>query len=149
MNGRFLKITDRKKEMFKTSGGKYVAPQRIEAQLLEAPLIEQVMVVGDGQKFAGALLVPNADALLHWAQSQGPLASLSLHELVAQEPVQHLFHELVQACNAQFAPWEQVKKIALLPTPWTVESGELTPTLKLKRKVITQANEPVIAGLYR
>lgn len=149
VNGRFLKITDRKKEMFKTSGGKYVAPQRIEAQLLEAPLIEQVMVVGDGQKFAGALLVPNAAALLGWAQSQGLLAGLSVDELVIQEPVQRLFHELVQACNVQFAQWEQVKKIALLPTPWTVEGGELTPTLKLKRKVITQANEPIIAGLYR
>ncbi|TPG71801.1 AMP-dependent synthetase/ligase [Hymenobacter nivis] len=148
VNGRFLKITDRKKAMFKTSGGKYVAPQRIEAQLMEDPLIEQAMVVGDGQKFPGALLVPNAAALLDWAQSQGPLAGLPIEELVTQEPVKQLFNELVQTCNAQFAHWEQVKKIALLPTPWTVESGELTPTLKLKRKAITEAHEPVIAGLY-
>jgi len=149
VSGRFLKITDRKKEMFKTSGGKYVAPQRIEAQLLEALLIEQAMVVGDGQKFAGALLVPNVAALLHWAQSRGPLAGLSVAELVVKEPVQRLFDELVQACNARFAQWEQVKKIILLAAPWTVESGELTPTLKLKRKVIALANERRIADLYR
>jgi long-chain acyl-CoA synthetase len=148
VNERFLKITDRKKELFKTSGGKYVAPQVIEALLLESPLIEQALAVGEGQRFPGALLVPNFDALRHWGQGQQLPPGLSPADLLAQAPVQRLYDELVQAANARLAKWEQVKQFRLLPQLWTVESGELTPTLKPKRKVIVHNNAQVLASLY-
>ncbi len=148
VNGRFLKITDRKKELFKTSGGKYVAPQVVEALLLESPFVEQALAVGEGQRFPGALLVPNFSALRQWAERQRLPATLADADLLAQAPVQHLYDELVQATNARLAKWEQVKKFRLLPHLWTVESGELTPTLKPKRKVITGNNEQLIASLY-
>jgi long-chain acyl-CoA synthetase len=148
VNGRFLKITDRKKELFKTSGGKYVAPQVVEALLLESPFVEQALAVGEGQRFPGALLVPNFSALRQWAERQRLAADLPDAALLALAPVQSLYDELVQAANARLAKWEQVKKFRLLPQLWTVENGELTPTLKPKRKVITGNNEQLIASLY-
>ncbi|WP_324678818.1 long-chain fatty acid--CoA ligase [Hymenobacter sp. GOD-10R] len=148
MQGRFLKITDRKKEMFKTSGGKYIAPQVIEAKLSESPLIEQVMVVGENQKFPSALLVPAFAELRAWAQSHGLPTNLSDAALTAHAQVQKLYEGLVHQYNASFANWEQVKKVVLLPTSWSVETGELTPTMKVKRKVITANNLPRIEALY-
>ncbi|KUG08655.1 AMP-dependent synthetase/ligase [Solirubrum puertoriconensis] len=148
VNGRFLKITGRKKEMFKTSGGKYVAPQVIENKLKESPLIEQAMVVGDGQKYAAALLVPAFEELRNWAKQQ-QISFANDAALVAHERVQKLYRELVSQYNAAFAQWEQVKKVAVLHNPWTVETGELTPTMKLKRKIISANNEQRIAGLFQ
>jgi long-chain acyl-CoA synthetase len=148
VEGRFLKITDRKKEMFKTSGGKYIAPQVIEAKLSESPLIEQVMVVGENQKFPSALLVPAFAELRAWAQSHGLPTNLSDAALTAHAQVQKLYEGLVQQYNTSFANWEQVKKVALLSTLWSVETGELTPTMKVKRKVITANNLPRIEALY-
>ncbi|WP_151087531.1 AMP-dependent synthetase/ligase [Hymenobacter baengnokdamensis] len=148
VNGRFLKITDRKKEMFKTSGGKYIAPQVIENKMKEDPFIEQMMVVGADQKFPGALIVPALDELKKWAGQNG-VAAKSNADLVKEEKVVKLYHDLVQKYNQGFAQWEQVKKVVLLPEQWTVESGEMTPTMKVKRKVITENNKAAIEGLYK
>ncbi len=148
VNGRFLKITDRKKEMFKTSGGKYIAPQVIENKMKEDPLIEQMMVVGADQKFPGALIIPAFDELKKWAAKNG-VAANSNADLVKDEQVVQLYHDLVLKYNQGFAQWEQVKKSVLLPEQWTVESGEMTPTMKVKRKVITENNKEVIEGLYK
>jgi long-chain acyl-CoA synthetase len=148
VNGRFLKITDRKKEMFKTSGGKYIAPQVIENKMKEDPLIEQMMVVGADQKFPGALIIPAFDELKKWAAKNG-VAAKSNTDLVKNEQVVKLYHDLVVKYNQGFAQWEQVKKTVLLPEQWTVESGEMTPTMKVKRKVITDNNKAAIEGLYK
>ncbi|SNR28817.1 AMP-dependent synthetase/ligase [Hymenobacter mucosus] len=147
--GRFLKITDRKKEMFKTSNGKYVAPQPLESKLAESPLVEQVMVVGEGQKFAAALLVPAFTELRAWAQKRGLPTDLSDAALAAHAQVQQLYDQLVQQANAAFAQWEQIKKVVLLPELWSVESGELTPTMKVKRKIISQNNQQRIEAIYQ
>jgi len=147
VNGRFLKITDRKKEMFKTSGGKYIAPQVIENKMKEDPLIEQVMVVGADRKFPAALIVPAFDELKKWAEKNGVAAKANA-ELVKDEKVVKLYHDLVKKYNQGFAQWEQVKKEALLPEHWTVETGEMTPTMKVKRKVITEKNKDLIEDLY-
>ena len=147
VNGKFLKITDRKKEMFKTSGGKYIAPQVIENKVKEDPLVEQIMVVGNDRKFPAALVVPAFDELKKWAAKNG-VAAKSNEELVKDEKVQKMYHELMQKYNGTLAQWEQVKKEILLPAHWTVESGEMTPTMKVKRKVITEKNQQVIDELY-
>jgi len=147
VNGKFLKITDRKKEMFKTSGGKYIAPQVIEGKLKEDPLIEQAMVVGADQKFASALVIPSFSDLKGWCKRNG-VPDAPNEELVKNEKVVDLYEGLVKKYNQSFAQWEQVKKITLLPELWTVESGEMTPTMKVKRKVITEKNKELIEGMY-
>ncbi|WP_139921648.1 long-chain fatty acid--CoA ligase [Hymenobacter sp. DG01] len=149
IQGIFLKITDRKKEMFKTSNGKYVAPQPLESKISESPLVEQVMVVGEGEKYAAALLVPAFAELRAWAKSHNLPTDLSDAALAAHTQVQQLYEQLVQQANAAFAQWEQIKKVALLPTLWSVESGELTPTMKVKRKIVSQNNQQRIESLFR
>ena len=148
VNGRFLKITDRKKEMFKTSGGKYIAPQVIEGKLKEDPLIEQAMVVGADQKFASALVIPSFTDLKGWCKRNG-VADAPNEELVKNEKVVSLYEGLVKKYNQSFAQWEQVKRIVLLPELWTVESGEMTPTMKVKRKIISEKNKDTIEGMYK
>ena len=147
VQGRFLKITDRKKEMFKTSGGKYIAPQVIEGKLKEDPLIEQAMVVGADQKFPSVLVIPSFADLKGWCQRNG-VPDAPHEELIRNEKVVDLYEGLVKKYNQSFAQWEQVKRTALLPALWTVESGELTPTMKVKRKAITEKNKALIEGLY-
>ncbi|GAB2788061.1 long-chain acyl-CoA synthetase [Hymenobacter luteus] len=149
IQGIFLKITDRKKEMFKTSNGKYVAPQPLESKISESPLVEQVMVVGEGEKYAAALLVPAFAELRAWAKSHNLPTDLSDAALAAHTQVQQLYEQLVQQANAAFAQWEQIKKVALIPTLWSVESGELTPTMKVKRKIVSQNNQQRIESLFR
>ena len=148
VNNKFLKITDRKKEMFKTSGGKYIAPQVIEGKLKEDPLIEQAMVVGADQKFPSALIIPSFSDLKSWCKRNG-VPDAPNEQLIKNEKVVELYEGLVKKYNQSFAQWEQVKRIALLPELWTVESGEMTPTMKVKRKAITENNKPLIEGLYR
>ena len=148
VNGKFLKITDRKKEMFKTSGGKYIAPQVIEGKLKEDPLIEQAMVVGADQKFASALVIPSFADLKGWCKRNG-VPDASNEELIKNPKIVDLYEGLVKKYNQSFAQWEQVKRIVLLPELWTVESGEMTPTMKVKRKVITETNKAVIEGMYK
>jgi long-chain acyl-CoA synthetase len=146
VNNKFLKITDRKKEIFKTSGGKYVAPQPIENKLVESPLIEQVMVVGADQKFTAALVVPAFKVLRE--RFKETVNGKSAEELVAMPEVAALIHSEVEKLNVNFNQVEQIKKIALLPKEWTVENGELTPTLKLKRKVILERYKDAMHCLY-
>ncbi|QIL76844.1 AMP-dependent synthetase/ligase [Hymenobacter sp. HDW8] len=147
VNGRFLKITDRKKEMFKTSGGKYIAPQVIENKLKESPLIEQAMVVGADQKFPSALVVPSFDELKNWCKRhQVPFTSNE--EIVKDPKIVDMYEALVKDYNKGFAQWEQVKKICIMDHLWTVETGEMTPTMKVKRKAITENNRDLIESLY-
>ena len=134
--------------MFKTSGGKYIAPQVIEGKLKEDPLIEQAMVVGADQKFASALVIPSFSDLKGWCKRNGVPES-SNEELIKNEKIVALYDGLVKKYNQSFAQWEQVKRIVLLPELWTVETGEMTPTMKVKRKVITEKNKDVIEGMYK
>ena len=144
----FLFITDRKKEMFKTSGGKYVAPQIIENAMKQSRFIEQIMVVGEGQKMPAALIQPNFDFIKEWANKKGLSLGFSLEEVVKNELVIERIQKEIDAINPQFGKWEQVKKFALTPNIWAIDSGELTPTLKLKRKVILEKYKDLYEGLY-
>ncbi|HJV20450.1 MAG TPA: long-chain fatty acid--CoA ligase [Sediminibacterium sp.] len=147
VDNKFLKITDRKKELFKTSGGKYVAPQPIENKLKESPFIEQVMVVGSERKFVGALIVPSFPVLLEWMREKG--IPYTTHEDVIHNPrVLELYRELVESFNNFFNHVEQIKKFELLPREWTVETGEMTPKLSLKRKVVMEKFKEVIDRIY-
>lgn len=144
---KFLKITDRKKELFKTSGGKYVAPQPIENKLKESPFIEQVMVVGSERKFVGALIVPSFSTLQEWMREKG--ISFTTHEDVIHHPkVLELYRELVESFNNFFNHVEQIKKFELLPREWTIETGEMTPKMSLKRKVVMEKFKDAIERIY-
>ncbi|WP_259015024.1 AMP-dependent synthetase/ligase [Emticicia fluvialis] len=145
--GRYLKITDRKKEIFKTSGGKYVAPQVLENKIKESVYVEQIIVVGEGEKFPSALIVPEFTALKEWCAAHGILYTTDA-EMAKKPEVHKLILDEVHRFNKEFAPYEQVKKIELLPKAWTIEDGEITPTLKPKRKVITQKYKDLIEGMY-
>jgi len=130
--GDFLKITDRKKEIFKTSGGKYVAPQPIENKMKESPFIEQMMVVGAERKFTAALIVPSFPNLSTWCTNNGIDTSSNEQMLRNPKVIEH-YKQIIEKYNPLFNPVEQVKKFELLNTEWTINGGELTPTLKLKR----------------
>lgn len=144
---RFLKITDRKKEIFKTSGGKYVAPQPIENKMKESPYIEQMMVVGAERKFTGALIVPAMDNLKTWCEKNS--VSINNNKEILQHPkVIELYKSVVEKYNPLFNPVEQVKKFELLNSEWTIAGGELTPTLKLKRKVIMEKYADAVERIY-
>jgi long-chain acyl-CoA synthetase len=148
--GRFLKITDRKKEIFKTSGGKYVAPQAIENRMKESPYIEQMMVTGANMKFVGALIVPAFAQVRKYLKDHH--TGLSIPEnnaaLIALPEARQLIQKQVDKYNEFFSHPEQVKKFALLPAEWTIDSGELTPSLKVKRKAIEQRYTKEINWLY-
>ncbi len=146
-DGKFLKITDRKKELFKTSGGKYVAPQPIENKLKESPFVEQMMVVGAEQKFVGALIVPSIPNLKEWMQHKG-IKFTTIEDAIHHPKVLDLYKELVDSFNNFFNHVEQIKKFELLPNEWTIDSGELTPTLKLKRKVIMEKYKGAFERIY-
>jgi len=147
VSGKYLKITDRKKEMFKTSGGKYVAPLVIESKLKESPFIEQLMVVGPERKFVGALIVPAFMYLRNWCRQQG-IADASNEELIHHPKVVGLFQEIIESYNKFFSHVEQVKRFQLLTAEWGIDTGELTPKLSLKRKVITEKYRDSIEKLY-
>lgn len=146
-DGKYLKITDRKKELFKTSGGKYVAPQPIENKMKESPFVEQMMVVGAEQKFVAALIVPSLPNLKEWMLHKG-IKFTTIEDAVNHPKILDLYRELVDSFNKFFNNVEQVKKFELLPYEWTIESGELTPTLKLKRKVIMEKYKDAIQRIY-
>ncbi|MEN9685793.1 MAG: hypothetical protein RLZZ28_1579 [Bacteroidota bacterium] len=145
--GKFLKITDRKKELFKTSGGKYVAPQPIENKLKESLLVEQVMVVGAEKKFVGALIVPSFAALSEWMKEAG-LHYTTPEEAIHQPKVQEMYKGLVEEYNRFFNHVEQIKKFELLPREWTIETGEMTPKMSLKRKVVMEKFAAAIERIY-
>ncbi|MCX2573256.1 AMP-dependent synthetase/ligase [Pedobacter sandarakinus] len=148
VDGRFLKITDRKKEMFKTAGGKYVAPQILENKYKESIFIEQIMVLGENRKFPSALIVPNFETLKTWAERKG-ITFVSNEEVIKNEQVLTKFNEVIEAANVGFGKWEQVKRFALLPKEWSINGGELTPKLSLKRKIITEKNNTIIEKIYK
>lgn len=149
IDGKYLKIIDRKKEMFKTSGGKYVVPQQIESKFLESPFIEQMMVVGENKKFPAALIVPNFQNLKNWARQQDvAMDKLTNEEILTHNFVKDKIQSEVSIYNHHFGSFEQIKKFVLLPNEMTVESGELTPTLKMKRRVILEKFNKSIESLY-
>ncbi|MGB5822332.1 MAG: long-chain fatty acid--CoA ligase, partial [Saonia sp.] len=133
----FLKITDRKKEMFKTSGGKYVAPQLLENRFKQSRFIEQIMVVGEGEKMPAALIQPNFEFLYEWAERhQITLGENS--DIVINERVLERYQEEVDLANEKFAKWEKVKQFRLTPDIWSIDDGHLTPTMKLRRKIVKE-----------
>ncbi len=142
-----LKITDRKKEIFKTSGGKYIAPQAMENKFKESIYIEQLMVCGENQKHTSAFIVPAWEVLNDWATKNG-LGDPSPSALVQNPHVIALLQSEIDRFNKEYGQWEQVKKFTLLPVTWTVESGELTPTMKLKRKFIVGKFQKEHDALY-
>ena len=148
LEGKFLRITDRKKEIFKTAGGKYVAPQMLENKFKETILIEQVMVLGENRKFPAALIVPNFVALKSWAEKKGIPYSTDA-EMVKHTQVLEKYEQIVENSCKDFGKWEQVKRFALLPKQWSIDGGELTPKLSFKRKVILERNIDVIEKLYK
>lgn len=143
----FLHITDRKKELLKTSGGKFIAPQPIENKLKTSFLVANAAVVGDRHKFASALIAPNFTALEAWAKEHG-VAAASRQHLVAHAQVKAEYQKLVDAANATLANFETIKRFRLVPDEWTIDSGELTPSMKLRRRVIAQKYEKEIADFY-
>lgn len=147
VNDQFLKITDRKKEMFKTSGGKYVAPLPIENKLKESVYIEQVMVLGADKKFVGALIIPSFPNLREWAKQHG-ITETSAEALVRNPQVKELYKDLIETFNKYFNHVEQVKRFELLDKEWSIEGGELTPKLSLKRKVVMDKNSAAIERIY-
>jgi long-chain acyl-CoA synthetase len=148
VNNKFLKITDRKKEMFKTSGGKYVAPLPVENKLKESVYVEQVMVVGPERKFVGALIVPSFANLKDWCAKNG-IAYTSNEEMIKHEKVITLYKELVESFNKYFNHVEQIKKFELLPYEWSIDTGEMTPKLSLKRKVVMEKYKDAIERIYQ
>jgi long-chain acyl-CoA synthetase len=144
---KFLKITDRKKELFKTSGGKYVAPLPIENKLKESPFIEQVMLIGAEKKFVGALIVPSFANLQDWARKNG--IGISNDELIRHPRVLEMFKDLIESFNKYFNHVEQVKKFELLPREWSVDTGEMTPKLSIKRKVVMEKYRDAIERIYQ
>lgn len=149
---KFLKITDRKKELLKTSGGKYVAPAPIENRIKEEFLIEQMMVIGDEQKFVSALIVPAEDALKNWC-AQKKLEWTNLDEMIRHDRVIKQYQKLINKYNPEFSHIEQIKKFRLISSPWLPlhmdnSEAELTPTLKLKRRVIREKFKTEIAEMY-
>ena len=143
----FLKITDRKKEMFKTSGGKYVAPQLLENRFKQSRFIDQIMVVGEGEKMPAALIQPDFDFVKNWAKIHNIEIGTN-KELVLNEQVIARFEEEVSIANENFAKWEKIKQFRLTPDVWSIEGGHLTPTMKLKRKIVKEKYIELYNDIY-
>jgi long-chain acyl-CoA synthetase len=147
IDNKFLKITDRKKEIFKISGGKYVAPLPIENKMKESVFIEQIMVVGSNQKFAGALIVPAFEKIItHFSKMGTPIDKAT--DMTQNKDILKLIRAELDTYNKLFAAHEQVKKFQLISGEWTIDGGEMTATMKLKRKVIMNKYADLIARIY-
>ncbi|WP_396211532.1 AMP-dependent synthetase/ligase [Flavobacterium sp.] len=144
----FLKITDRKKEMFKTSGGKYIAPQIIENTLKQSLFIEQVMVIGDGEKMPAAFIQPSFDFIREWAKRHSFYVGDLNEEITSNPEVIKRIQEEVDIANDKFGSWEKIKRFELTPNVWSIDGGELTPTLKLKRKVVREKYADLYQKIY-
>lgn len=144
----FLKITDRKKEMFKTSGGKYIAPQLLENSMKQSRFIEQIIVVGEGEKMPAALIQPDFQFVEEWAKRKGIDYGNSKETLVQNEKVMERIQREVDSYNKKFGHWEQIKRFELTPEVWSIEGGELTPTMKLKRKKIQEKYRDLYEKMY-
>ena len=145
----FLRITDRKKEMFKTSGGKYIAPQIIENRMKQSLFIEQIMVIGDGEKMPAAFIQPSFEFVRDWAIRHGFKLEGSNEELIKNPKVLERFQQEVDHANERFGNWEKVKRFELTPEIWSIEAGHLTPTLKLRRKIIREIYKDLYAKIYQ
>ena len=143
----FLKITDRKKEMFKTSGGKYVAPQLLENRFKQSRFIEQIMVVGEGEKMPAALIQPNFEFLSAWAEEHDMILGTNT-DICSNEKVISRIQEEVDDANQDFAKWEKVKQFRLTPDVWSIEEGHLTPTMKLRRKIVKEKYTKLYNDIY-
>jgi long-chain acyl-CoA synthetase len=144
---KYLKITDRVKELFKTSGGKYIAPQPIENKMKEIPYIEQIMVVGENRNYVTALIVPNFLTLSDWATKHS-VGAKSHEDLVKSPEVKKLFQSLIEEKNQNFGQWETIKRFELLTDEWTIDNGIMTPTMKVKRKAVNERYKEEIEKLY-
>ena len=144
----FLKITDRKKEMFKTSGGKYVAPQLVENAMKQSRFIEQIMVVGEGEKMPAALVQPNFEFLKEWAVLHNYDIGDTKATMIANEKVKDRIQEEIEEHNQKFGKWEQIKRFELTPEEWSIAAGHLTPTMKMKRKIIKEKYSDLYAKIY-
>lgn len=145
----FLKITDRKKEMFKTSGGKYVAPALLENVLKQSRFIEQIMVIGEGEKMPAALIQPNFEFIKDWIKHKEKDIKLDNDSIESSKDVLERIQEEIDKANESFGKWERIKKFELTPDVWSIESGHLTPTMKMKRKVIKEKYKDLIEKIYR
>jgi long-chain acyl-CoA synthetase len=146
-DGKYLKITDRKKELFKTSGGKYVAPQPIENKMKESPFIEQIVLIGDNKKFVSALIVPGFTKLKDWAKQHG-IEYTSNEDIIKNSMVVTMIQDIVDQYNQLFNQVEQVKRFTLIPREFTIDKGEMTPKLSIRRKVILNNFEKEIEVMY-
>ncbi|OXB03237.1 AMP-dependent synthetase/ligase [Flavobacterium pectinovorum] len=144
----FLKITDRKKEMFKTSGGKYIAPQLIENAMKQSRFIEQIMVIGEGEKMPAAFIQPNFEFVKEWAKLHKVTLGNSNEEIVKNEQVVKRIDNEIEEINKKFGHWEQIKRFELTPDVWSIDGGQLTPTLKLKRKIIKEIYKDLYTKIY-
>jgi len=147
VDGKWLKITDRKKEIFKLSSGKYIAPQAIENKFKESFFIEMLMVIGENQKFASAIISPNFAYINNWAEEQGFKFS-SNEEIIADKRVLDAIQQEVSKFNEQLGQVERIKRFKLVPDAWTPQTGEVSPTLKLKRRVITEKYTNLIEEIF-
>ena len=144
----FLKITDRKKEMFKTSGGKYISPQLLENAMKQSRFIEQIMVIGDGQKMPAAFIQVNFDFVKEWAKLHEIDLGITNEMIVANPKLIERIQEEVTEINKKFGNWEQIKRFELTPDVWSIDGGHLTPTMKLKRKIVMEKYKDLYQKIY-
>lgn len=145
----FLKITGRTKEMFKTSGGKYVIPTLLEGQLKQSLFIEQVMVVGENEKMPAAIVQPNFEYIAEWSEKEKLNLGATNEEIIASEVLINKIQEELNDCNCHFGKWEQIKRFELTPDVWSIDGGHLTPTMKMKRAVIKKIYQDLYDKIYR
>ena len=145
----FLKITGRTKEMFKTSGGKYVIPTLLEGQLKQSLFIEQVMVVGENEKMPAAIVQPNFEYIAEWSEKEKLNLGATNEEIIASEVLINKIQEELNDCNSHFGKWEQIKRFELTPDVWSIDGGHLTPTMKMKRAVIKKIYQDLYDKIYR
>lgn len=144
----FLKITDRKKEMFKTSGGKYISPQLLENAMKQSRFIEQIMVIGDGQKMPAAFIQPNFTYIREWEKLHHITPGITNEEIISNSKVIERIQEEVDHLNDKFGSWEKIKRFELTPDVWSIDGGHLTPTLKLRRKIIMEKYLDLFNKIY-
>lgn len=145
----FLKITGRTKEMFKTSGGKYVVPTLLEGELKQSRFIEQAMVVGEGEKMPAALIQPNFVFIQEWIERKGHDIKSNPNDIACSQIIIDRIQKEVDNCNKGFGKWEQIKKFELTPEEWSIDGGHLTPTMKMKRAIIKEIYKDLYENIYR
>lgn len=148
-DGKFLVITDRKKEIFKLSSGKFIAPQPIENKIKESAFIDQVMVVGEHEKFASALLVPDFKYLKEWCASKNLTIGKDAEEIISLPEVMTVFNDEISKINKTLSDWERISRFRIVPDDWSPATGELSASLKLKRKVVASKYPELLDSIYK